>query len=149
MSATTEADDDGGEKWGDGVDRIGAAIQMERMRIESLTGRVKVGETVLSPVVNDDDYMTMRPRRNMATSGESQRRPLLDHEDDSDGTDDAILSSQAPPPPSHKNVFNSRIYDDPPTRGGGGGDTDSLATSAAICDIDASDVEELSTDAIL
>ncbi|KAK6017546.1 hypothetical protein OSTOST_16929, partial [Ostertagia ostertagi] len=84
---TTEGDDDGGEKWGDGVDRIGAAIQMERMRIESLTGRVKVGETVLSPVINDDDYMTMRPRRNLATSGESQRRPLLDQEDDSDGTE--------------------------------------------------------------
>ncbi|KAK5983570.1 hypothetical protein GCK32_004417 [Trichostrongylus colubriformis] len=145
---TSEGDDDGGEKWGDGVDRIGAAIQMERMRIESLTGRVKVGETVLSPVVNDDDYMTMRPRRNLTTSSESQRRPLLDHGDDSDGTDDAVLSSQAPPPPSHKNVFNSRIYDDPPTRGGGAGDTDSLATSA-ICDIDASDVEDLSTDAVL
>ncbi|KAK6019489.1 cadherin domain protein, partial [Ostertagia ostertagi] len=126
-----------------------ALSALNQERIESLTGRVKVGETVLSPVINDDDYMTMRPRRNLATSGESQRRPLLDQEDDSDGTDDAVLSSQAPPPPSHKNVFNSRIYDDPPTRGGGGGDTDSLATSAAICDIDASDVEELSTDAIL
>ncbi|KAK6017389.1 hypothetical protein OSTOST_17092, partial [Ostertagia ostertagi] len=42
---TTEGDDDGGEKWGDGVDRIGAAIQMERMRIESLTGG-ESGETV-------------------------------------------------------------------------------------------------------
>uniref|UniRef100_A0A7I4YD34 Cadherin domain protein n=1 Tax=Haemonchus contortus TaxID=6289 RepID=A0A7I4YD34_HAECO len=145
---TSDGDDDGNEKWGDGVDRIGAAIQMERLRIESLTGRVNVGETMLSPVVNDDDYMTMRPRRSLATYSENQQRPLLDHGDDSDGTDDAVLSSQAPQPPSHKNMFTSRIYDDPPTQRGAGGDTDSLTTSA-ICDIDASDVEELSTDALL
>ncbi|KAK6055934.1 cadherin domain protein [Cooperia oncophora] len=145
---TTEGDDDGGEKWGDGVDRIGAAIQMERMRNRISDCRGESGETVLSPVINDDDYMTMRPRRSLATSSESQRRPLLNNGDDSDGTDDAVLTSQAPPPPSHKNVFNSRIYDDPPTRGGGAGDTDSLATSQ-ICDIDASDADELSTDAIL
>ncbi|KAJ1372475.1 hypothetical protein KIN20_034644 [Parelaphostrongylus tenuis] len=123
---TTE-EDDGCEKWGDGVDRIGAAIQSERLRIESLTGRVKVGDTVLSPVVNDDDYMTMRPRRNVTTSTESQRRPLLDNGDESDGLDE-FLSSSAPPPPSHKNIFNSRVYDDPPDRGG---DTVSFDTSAA------------------
>ncbi|KAK6741188.1 hypothetical protein RB195_009193 [Necator americanus] len=145
---TTE-EDDGGEKWGDGVDRIGAAIQLERLRIESLTGRVKVGETVLSPVVNDDDYMTMRPRRNMGpgASSESQRRPLLDNGDDSDGVDGPEITHSAPPPPSHKNLlFNSRVYDDPPCRAGG--DTDSLATSA-ICDIDASDTEDLPIDTVL
>uniref|UniRef100_A0A0K0DCV7 Cadherin domain protein n=1 Tax=Angiostrongylus cantonensis TaxID=6313 RepID=A0A0K0DCV7_ANGCA len=141
---TMEEDGDG-EKWGDGVDRIGAAIQTERLRIESLTGRVKVGKTVLSPVVNDDDYMTMRPRRNITTLNESQRQPLLDNGDDSDDLDE-FLSSSAPPPPSHKNIFNSRVYDDPPDRGG---DTVSFDTSAAICDIDASDAEDLPVDSVL
>ncbi|KHJ81251.1 hypothetical protein OESDEN_19063 [Oesophagostomum dentatum] len=94
--------------------------------------------------------MTMRPRRNVApvASSESQRRPLLDNGDDSDDMDGPELTTHsAPPPPSHKNLlFNSRVYDDPPYRGGG--DTDSLATSA-ICDIDASDSEDLPVDAVL
>ncbi|KJH45106.1 cadherin domain protein [Dictyocaulus viviparus] len=142
----TMDDDNDSEKWGDGVDRIGAAIQMERLRIESLTGRVKVGDTVLSPVVNDDDYMTMRPRRNVGISSESQRCPLLYNGNDSDGVDEfESHTSQAPPPPSHKNLFNSRVYDDPPDRGG---DTISLDTSAPICDIDASDIEDLPIDSV-
>ena len=39
-----------------------------------------MGETVLSPLVNDDDYMTMKPRK-ATDSADSQRRPLLSAEE--------------------------------------------------------------------
>ncbi|CAI4228047.1 unnamed protein product [Auanema sp. JU1783] len=114
--------------WDDGVDRIGAAVLQERLRfnfsakvtveheilrLQGLNGRMHIGDTVLSPLVNDDDYMTMRPRK-VTDSTESHKRPLLADQDDRAIYDQA--DSGPPSPPAHKHFMDDedmRMYDDP------------------------------------
>ncbi|PAV74269.1 hypothetical protein WR25_24544 [Diploscapter pachys] len=117
---TTEED----RGWGDEVNsRIGAAVRSKQ------DGRLQIGDTVLSPVINDDDYMTMHPRR-ATDSAESQRKPLLPENRDNDSSEghDGPLFERAPAPPAHKSrssssnfsgnnkpvseMLQSRVYDD-------------------------------------
>uniref|UniRef100_A0A1I7XJY0 Cadherin domain protein n=1 Tax=Heterorhabditis bacteriophora TaxID=37862 RepID=A0A1I7XJY0_HETBA len=148
-------DDDIIGNWSGGVDPIGEAVRQERLRLESLTGRVQVGDTVLSPLVNDEDYMTMRPRR-AADSTESQKRPLLHYNDCDDGVlgnDGVELSMKIvpPSPPAHKNHFaeESRVYDDPAVDSESRHQINTCADSqltSNICDIDASESDGISFD---
>ncbi|CAD6197559.1 unnamed protein product [Caenorhabditis auriculariae] len=99
------------DDWRTTDDGVSAAVRSGREIVH-------VGDTVLSPVYNDDDYMTMRPRKK-----------------------DDEPTSQAPPPlPAHKTALmeTSQLYDDPATVSMAGDDV-----SSAICDIDGSDVEEI------
>uniref|UniRef100_A0A915BTY2 Cadherin domain-containing protein n=3 Tax=Parascaris TaxID=6254 RepID=A0A915BTY2_PARUN len=112
---------------------VAADMRSERMKLHLLgNNRIAVGETILSPREQDDEYMTMRPinRRIPPDSAESQRRPLLEASD-SDGMDgvDFVYPDEVDPskrerprPPAHNTrhlreasseAEVSRVYDDP------------------------------------
>ncbi|GMR42111.1 hypothetical protein PMAYCL1PPCAC_12306, partial [Pristionchus mayeri] len=104
------------------------------MRVEmNGKGKIAVADTLLSPVENDPEYMTMRPRGipqgksgrekgGGGGSGESQKRPLLAAAEEDEMSEETPLS-HPPPLPAHgekggeeeedDTMWQSRVYDDP------------------------------------
>ncbi|GMT19019.1 hypothetical protein PFISCL1PPCAC_10316 [Pristionchus fissidentatus] len=140
---------------GGGGERGGMRVEMNG------NGKIAVADTLLSPVENDPEYMTMRPRgvigskRGGIGSGESQKRPLLAAAEDDESSEglDALISHR-PPLPAHgdkrltmddetidDSMWQSRVYDDPHY------DSSQMykkseETSNLIGDIDGTDDEE-------
>ncbi|KAK0415819.1 hypothetical protein QR680_012137 [Steinernema hermaphroditum] len=95
-------------------DAVDAAIEFrnERLKLEQLTNNANE-----DPVLEESDYMTMRPikrRSQLHDSCESQRRPLLEATSDSDGGGTATTDVDfvyPPKPPKHGAA--PPLYDNP------------------------------------
>ncbi|CAI2349826.1 unnamed protein product [Caenorhabditis sp. 36 PRJEB53466] len=79
-------------------DRLESALRYSR----AAAGALVVGDTELMPVINDDDYMTMKPRRDVNFERDDDEKPK-------------IPAHATPTSPSFQNSVTERsaLYDDP------------------------------------